>query len=154
MPPRCALLGTSLWLLLVAAPPVVAQESAAELRRTVAELDEAVFTAFNERDFDQFMTFFSEDLEFYHDQDGLTGHAEMIENSLRLFGQENSLRREIVEGSLEVHRVPGYGAIQLGRHEFCHWENGAEDCGVFGFTHLWRRGDDHWQITRVFSYGH
>ncbi len=154
MPPRCALLGTSLWLLLVSAAPVVAQESAPELLRVVAELDEAVFTAFNERDFDRFMAFFSEDLEFYHDQDGLTGHAEMVENSLRLFGQTNPLRREIVEGSLEVHRVPGYGAIQIGRHEFCHWENGAEDCGVFGFTHLWRRGDDQWQITRVFSYGH
>lgn len=51
----------------------------------------------------------------------------MVESSLRLFGLDNALRRELVEGSPEVHAVPGYGAIQIGRHEFCHWENGVGD---------------------------
>lgn len=51
-------------------------------------------------------------------------------------------------GSTEIHAVPGYGAIQIGRHAFCHWEDGAQDCGVFGFAHLWRERD-RWQITRV-----
>jgi len=25
---------------------------------------------------------------------------------------------------------------------------------VFGFTHVWRRDRDRWQIARVLSYGH
>jgi hypothetical protein len=139
---------------LALAGPVQGQEPGADLQSLVARLDEVVFSAFNDRDPDRFLPFFADDLEFYHDKDGLSGHAEMVESSLRLFGQESPLHRELVPGSLEVHAVPGYGAIQIGRHEFCHWENGAEDCGVFGFTHLWRQMGDRWQITRVFSYGH
>lgn len=139
---------------LASAGPLLGQESIADLHSVVAELDERVFSAFNERDADRFLPFFADDLEFYHDKDGLSGHAQMVESSLRLFGLEDPLHRELVEGSLEVYAVPGYGAIQIGRHEFCHWEDGVEDCGVFGFTHLWRRAGDRWQITRVFSYGH
>jgi hypothetical protein len=59
-----------------------------------------------------------------------------------------------VAGSLDVHPVPGYGAIQIGEHRFCHDENGHEECGVFGFTHVWRDVDGQWQIVRVLSYGH
>ena len=91
----------------------------------VAQLDESVFAAFNDRDFDRFMAFFSEDLEFYHDKDGLSGHAEMVESSLRLFGQENPLRRELIDGSLEVHVVPGYGAIQIGPSGRCRTASGT-----------------------------
>lgn len=143
-----------LLLPLAAALPVAAQDTDEDLRRVVAELDDLVFTAFNERDLDRFLTFFSEDLEFYHDTDGLSGYSEMVESSRRLFSQASPLRRKLVAGSMEVHPVPGYGAIQIARHEFCHWEAGAQDCGVFGFTHLWRRQGGRWQITRVFSYGH
>lgn len=144
----CALLSA------VLAVPVTAQETDDELWQTVAQLDDSAFTAFNERDLERFVTFFSEDLEFYHDTEGVSGYPGLVESSRRLFGQESPLRRELVEGSMEVHAVPGYGAIQIARHEFCHWANGAQDCGVFGFTHLWRLRGDQWQITRVFSYGH
>lgn len=131
-----------------------AQESSEDLLNTVAELDESAFGAFNERNLDRFVEFFAEDLEFYHDQDGLSGYAQLVENSQRLFGQASPLRRRLIAGSLEVHPVPGYGAIQIGKHEFCHEENGINDCGVFGFTHVWHRTGDGWKITRVLSYGH
>jgi hypothetical protein len=139
---------------LISAVSAEAQDTEGDLRRTVAQLDDSVFTAFNERDLERFVTFFSEDLEFYHDTEGASGYPGLVESSRRLFGQASPLRRELVEGSMEVHAVPGYGAIQIARHEFCHWANGAQDCGVFGFTHLWRLQGDQWQITRVFSYGH
>ena len=139
---------------LALAGPVLGQESIADLHSVVAELDAKVFSAFNERDADRFLPFFSDDLEFYHDKDGLSGHAQMVDSTLRLFSLDDPLHRELVDGSLEVHAVPGYGAIQIGRHEFCHWDNGVEDCGVFGFTHLWRQMGEGWQITRVYSYGH
>jgi hypothetical protein len=151
---RHGLVVTHVLLSLLAAVPARGQGMDEELRRTVVELDELVFAAFNRRDLDRFMIFFSDDLEFYHDTDGVSGHAEMVANSRRLFSQDSPLRRELVDGSMEVHAVPGYGAIQVGRHEFCHWEAGARDCGVFGFLHLWRHHDGRWQITRVFSYGH
>jgi hypothetical protein len=130
-----------------------ADEPAEDLLQTVANLDELAFGAFNDRDLDRFVEFFAEDLEFYHDQDGLSGYAQLVESSERLFGQTSPLRRRLIPGSLEVHPVPGYGAIQIGKHEFCHEENGIDDCGVFGFTHVWNRTSDGWKITRVLSYG-
>lgn len=131
-----------------------AQASAEDLLQTVADLDELAFDAFNDRDLDRFVGFFADDMEFYHDEAGLSGYAQLVESSQRLFGQAAPLRRRLITGSLEVYPVPGYGAIQIGRHEFCHEENGVDDCGVFGFTHVWHRTSAGWKITRVLSYGH
>lgn len=131
-----------------------AQNPAEGLFNQVAELDALAFGAFNEHDLEGLMGFFSDDLEFFHDKDGISGHDDVEEGFRRLFAQDNGLRRELVAGSLEVHPIPGYGAIQIGQHKFCHWEKGSEDCGVFGFTHVWRHVEDRWQITRVLSYGH
>lgn len=108
---------------------------AKSLLQTVVDLDASVFGAFNDRDLDRFTEFFADDLEFYHDQDGRSGYAELA-------------------GSIEVHAVPGHGAIQIGQHEFCHEEDGTDDCGIVGFTHVWHRTSDGWKITRVLSYGH
>jgi len=125
-----------------------------DLEHQIAQLDAAVFAAFNGRDLDTFLGFFGRDLEFFHDQVGLTHYAELISSTERLFEADDGLHRELIAGSLEVHPIPGYGAIQIGRHEFCHWEGEIEDCGTFGFTHVWRNLEDTWQITRVLSYGH
>lgn len=148
-------LATALLALLAGLPGYLeAQENSDDLLRVVADLDEQVFGAFNDRDVERFLAFFSADLEFFHDETGLTGFADLVESSKRLLNLESPLRRTLVAGSLEVHPVPGYGAIQIGRHEFCHRENGADDCGVFGFMHLWKHTEDGWRITRVLSYGH
>ena len=138
----------------LAPAPLRAQDAVEDLTGTIIDLDEMVFSAFNARDMDRFLGFFARDLEFYHDEVGRTGYAELIESSRRLFGQPSPLHRRLVPGSTVVHPVPGYGALQIGRHEFCHEEDGVDDCGIFGFTHVWQRGDDGWKITRVLSYGH
>ncbi len=55
---------------------------------------------------------------------------------------------------MSIYPIPDYGAIQVGRHRFCHPENGAMDCGVFEFMHIWRKEGETWRITKVVSYGH
>jgi len=125
-----------------------------DLDSQISRLDAAVFEAFNDRDLEAFLGYFGRDLEFFHDQVGLTHYAELISSTQRLFEADDGLRRELIAGSLEVHPIPGYGALQIGRHEFCHWEGEIEDCGTFGFTHVWRHLENTWQITRVLSYGH
>lgn len=141
-------------LLCVVTSTAQGQAQERDLTEEVAEVDALAFAAFNDRDVDRLMKFISRDLEFFHDQDGVSGYDEFVSSSRRLFSTNAPLRRRLVPGSLQVHPIPGYGAIQIGRHEFCHWENGRDDCGVFGFTHVWKRSDDGWQITRVLSYGH
>jgi hypothetical protein len=64
------------------------------------------------------------------------------------------LKRTLVPGSLEIYPVKDYGAIETGRHTFCHTENGQEICGTFKFVHVWQRKNDRWKITRIITYDH
>lgn len=125
-----------------------------ELYDTIAHMDSVLFDAFNNQDLDKLKTIFATELEFYHDKGGLTNYSQVIENTRRLFDQNNGLKRTLIPGSLEVYPVKEYGAIEIGMHRFCHQENGKEDCGTFKFVHIWRRQDKGWKLTRVISYDH
>lgn len=128
--------------------------SSGELYREIAAMDSVLFTAFNGRDLATVKTIFAEDLEFYHDTGGLGNYEQNIEATARLFSRDNDLWRELVDGSLEVYPLPGYGALQVGAHRFCHTENGSQDCGTFKFVHIWRLVNGSWKLARVVSYGH
>lgn len=125
-----------------------------ELFKQVFSLDSTVFTAFNNRDIEKFKSFFDEDLEFFHDEGGLTGYQHTVDFMKEIAKPGNDLKRELVKGSLEVYPIPGYGAMQIGEHSFCHTENGKQSCGTFKFVHIWQQKDGKWKITRVVSYGH
>ena len=125
-----------------------------DLYQEIANQDSIVFAAFNSRNIELFKTKFSGDLEFFHDKGGLTNYDHTI-NFLKSTAQSKSdLKRELVKGSLEVYPIPGYGAMQIGQHRFCHLENGKQDCGTFKFVHIWKKNDNQWIITRVVSYDH
>ncbi|WP_210114262.1 nuclear transport factor 2 family protein [Hymenobacter aquaticus] len=125
-----------------------------ELYNTIAHMDSVLFDAFNNRDLEKQKLLFAADLEFYHDEGGLTNYNQVIENTSRLFSQNNGLRRTLVPGSLQVYPIKDYGAIEIGTHRFCHQENGKDDCGTFKFVHIWQKRADGWKITRVISYDH
>src|SRR5712664_2941537 len=63
--------------------------------------------------------------------------------------------RELVPGTLQVHYMKGYGAVEMGVHRF--HDPGHEDTEGLGegkFIHLWQYKDGAWKITRVISYDH
>ena len=113
-----------------------------------------MFDACNAHDVDGLMAWFSEDLEFYHDKGGLLDFHQVKSGFTSVFTNNKDIRRDLVDGSLEVHPIKGYGAIQTGKHRFCHTENGKEDCGTFQFMQIWRFSDGAWKVTREVSYGH
>jgi ketosteroid isomerase-like protein len=121
---------------------------------SIFHMDSVLFDAFNKRDIETLKNIFATDLEFYHDQGGLTNYKQVIENTNKLFEQNNGLKRTLINGSLEVYPINDYGAIQTGRHQFCHQENGKDDCGTFKFVHIWQKRKDGWKLTRVISYCH
>lgn len=132
-----------------------AQTTADTLFTKIAQLDSVVFGAFNKRDTATFNSYFSKDLEFFHDKGGLTGYAQTAGFLKQVASQPgNDLRRELVKGSMEVYPIPGYGAIQTGSHTFCHTENNKQDCGTFKFVQIWQLKDGQWKVTRVVSYDH
>lgn len=130
------------------------EHNASALYQEIARLDSAVFGAFNRRDQQTFQSLFAEDLEFFHDKGGLTGYQHSIDFLKKTAESNNDLKRQLVKGSLEVYPIPGYGAMQFGEHQFCHTENGKQDCGTFKFIHIWKKINNDWKITRVISYAH
>lgn len=157
LPPRKTL--PLLLLLSMAAPRAGAQSPQGqtppdELFRTVASLDGAVFDAFNRCDLERFGTYFVDDLEFYHDQGGVTlGRQKLTEDvKNNICGK---VRRELVAGTLQVYPMHGYGAIEMGVHRFHHPKaEDTEPVGEAKFVHLWQLKDGAWKITRVLSYDH
>ena len=123
---------------------------------TIAQLDGALFAAFNAHDIEALMALFADDLEFFHDNGGLTNYRQTKDGFKSLFANnaDTGLRRDLVKGSLEVYPIKDYGAIEIGEHRFCHIENGKDDCGTFKFVMVWQRKNDAWKISRVISYDH
>ncbi|MFL5561069.1 MAG: nuclear transport factor 2 family protein [Gemmatimonadaceae bacterium] len=137
----------------VAADPGSAS-SPSDLRSAIAAADSSLFAAFNQRDLIRLRSFFTRDLEFYQDNEGVENYAQTVRDFGQMFRQPASIRRELVPGSLEVYPIKNYGAMEVGRHRFCHVENGSDNCGTFAFVHIWRKTKAGWKIARVVSYGH
>jgi ketosteroid isomerase-like protein len=128
------------------------------LYNRIAELDAALFAAYNKCDIDSVGTFFAEDLEFYHEKGGLTLSRDATLALMRknLCGADsNRVRRELVEGSMEVRPINNYGAVQTGEHRFHLTQKGQAEKpdGIGKFVMLWREKDGEWKISRVISYG-
>ena len=126
----------------------------ADLYNEIAHMDSVLFDAFNTQNLDKMKQLFTDDLEFFHDNDGLIRYSQTIKSFQRLFDQNLKLRRELIKGSLEVYPIKDYGAIEVGSHRFCHVENGKDHCGTFKFVHIWQRTGGGWKISRVVSYNH
>jgi len=125
-----------------------------DLLRTIAALDTAVFDAYNRCDLEKLGSFFAEDLEFYHDQSGLTRSRQSLVEAVKnnICGK---VTRELVPGTLEVYPLKGYGAVEIGVHRFHHLgRESTEPVGEAKFIHLWQNEDGAWKITRVISFDH
>ncbi|MFZ1694194.1 MAG: nuclear transport factor 2 family protein [Flavobacteriales bacterium] len=127
-----------------------------ELTTTIATLDSSLFSAFNAHDAAALGTFFTPDLEFYHDKTGLAGYDSTMAAFTRLFTQPATadMRREIVPGTLEVHPLGDFGLLEICQHRFCHTENGKEECGTFKNIMIWRKEGASYKVSRVISFDH
>jgi ketosteroid isomerase-like protein len=114
-----------------------------------------MFAAFNAHDVNRLMSYFADNLEFYHDKGGLANFTQTKEGFVRLFAQSPDITRTLVPGTLEVYPVKNYGAMHIATQRFCHMENGREDCGNSKFVMVWQQQQGGtWKITRVVSYDH
>jgi hypothetical protein len=117
-----------------------------------------MFEAYNACDIDKVGTFFTEDLEFYHEKGGLTltrkGSLDIMKNNL-CGENSNRVRRELVKSSLEVRPINNYGAVQTGEHRFHLTQKGQKEKldGICKFVMLWQNKGGEWRVSRVISYG-
>lgn len=126
------------------------------LFETISALDTAVFDAFNHcsvpEQLQKHASYFAPDVEFYHDNGGVTwSRQEMLANTEKHVC--GNFRRELVPDTFKVFPIKDFGAIAQGTHRFCQFAGGKCD-GIADFVIVWSNQYGHWQITRVLSYGH
>jgi ketosteroid isomerase-like protein len=145
----------ALSVILFASSAAIAADTA-DLTSTVTALDAKLFTAYNTCDLETLGAMVADDLEFYHDKNGLmTGKAAFVDSiSKYICGK---VKRALVPGTLEVHPLKGYGAVEIGTHTFCQTDSKGSctsPAGPARFVQLWQKTGDTWKLTRVISFDH
>lgn len=123
-----------------------------ELYKTVSGLDTALFDAYNTCNLAKLGSMMDENLEFYHDQTGLSVGRETFVAAIKnnICGK---VHRELVPGTLEVYPLQGYGAVEIGVHRFTHPDD-PKALGEAKFVTVWQLKDGAWKITRAISFDH
>lgn len=135
-----------------------------ELKRIIREQDLALFAiTFETCDIEALKPMLADDLEFYHDKGGVVSRSAadfiaVIEKNCAAWKAPDAWRsrRELIESSLQVDPIPGYGAMEIGEHRF-HERKGdgpEKAVGMAGFSQVWKLEGGRWKLSRVLSYGH
>ncbi|GAA4781126.1 nuclear transport factor 2 family protein [Lysobacter hankyongensis] len=140
-----------------------AAPASSELIATLAEKDRQLFEAVFGCKLDLLASLIADDFEFVHDKWGQTADSGakfmqgMRDNcKAQETGQNFRARRELVEGSMTVHVLNHYGAMQMGEHRFFALQPGQPDKLTESgkFIDVWRQIDGEWKLARVISYDH
>lgn len=131
------------------------------IRRADATFFEAFFVTC---DVDTIAKMVTDDFEFFHDKSGrnTTSGAQFVADlkascERRRNGEDFTARRALVDGTLEVYPLNGYGAIEIGVHRFYRtYPDGRpeEPTEIAKFTQVWHRDGEKWRLARVLSYDH
>jgi len=142
-------------LLVLSSIPADAQSVAQPdpLFMTIQSLDTKLFDAYNHCDLTTLGAMVSDDLEFYHDQTGLSvgKGAFLAAIKQNICGK---VERTLLPDTLEVYPLKGYGAVEIGVHRFHHPGRPEDGVGDAKFVTLWQNKDGAWKVTRVISYNH
>ena len=126
------------------------EDKDSDLYRTVLSLDKSYFTAYNSCDMKTQAELLSDDLEFYHDLGGLsTSKAEILESiEANICGK---VTRELVPGSVEIHEIKGFGAVEIGLHKFYNNQEPDAQSKPSRFITLWKQENGSWRMHRIVS---
>lgn len=137
--------------------------SNASLEREILVLDSLLFEeAFNQCKLSVLQAIVAADLEFYHDQAGITHGRKAFIEGLRnnICALDYRPERRLIDSTHAVyplfHKGEIYGLIQNGSHEFWAHEKNREpyQTSVAKFSNLWLLENERWLLKRVFSFDH
>lgn len=122
------------------------------LYEAICKQDSIFFNAYNTcaLKLEQYSSFYSDDIEFYHDKGGLANSKKEIVEATKknICGK---VTRELVKGSIEVYPIKGYGAIEIGLHKFHNSEEPNSKPKISRFTIFWKKENNEWKIAKVIS---
>lgn len=156
---RIPVLAATMLSVFASAIPTVARAEANEgtgLTETIHRLDRSLFDSFNKcadaAELARHASYFAQDVEFYHDNGGVTWTREAMLSNTKRYAC-GKFTRELVEASFSVSPVKDFGAIATGVHRFC--QNDTKECaGEADFVMVWRNTNGKWEVTRTLSFGH
>ncbi|HEY4110585.1 nuclear transport factor 2 family protein [Puia sp.] len=121
-----------------------------DLYNAIVHMDSVYFNAYNSCDMEKQAAIYADSIEFYHDGSGL----ETSKKALLAAIKENicgKVTRVLVKGSIEVHPIPNFGAVEIGLHQFVNHAENNSLSKPDKFIVIWRLRKGQWQITRVIS---
>lgn len=147
-------LRTVVVILIISSISGLRAQNASELFSILKTKDSLLFEkGFNQCDLDIIGQLVTDDIEFYHDRDGITTSKtkflSAIQNNL-CSSEKNRITRVLDKASFKVFPLYKgaelYGAIQNGTHGFGQTKA--------TYSHLWLIQGQEWKLARVFSYDH
>ena len=130
---------------------------------TLAEKDRLLFDAAFGCKLDVLKPLIADDFEFFHDKHGLnmTSGAQFVQAitdgcKRQEAGTDFRARRELVPGTMTVHMIGTWGAMQMGTHRFYALRTGKPDqlTETGEYIDVWKREGDDWKLARVIIYDH
>jgi ketosteroid isomerase-like protein len=154
-------------LLLVAAllsSPATRAADGDSLQAEIAVADGKLFAAiFDNCEASAVSAMVTDDFEFFHDKWGQIAKSrdefvKAIQGGCdrQRQGTDFKAERRLVPNSLVVYPMKGYGALEVGEHEFFRLEADGRKTPTehARFTQLWRFQSGKWMLARVISYAH
>jgi len=129
-------------------PPYKPQSQ--ELYNTIMHMDSVYFNAYNNCDMDTQAAVLADSIEFYHDAGGLMTSKKDLLAALKanICGK---VTRVLVQGSVEVYAIAGFGAVEIGYHRFINHQESETPSGPGRFVCIWRYKNGKWQMYRIAS---
>lgn len=121
-----------------------------DLYNKIARLDSIFFQAYNTCDMAKQAMMYADSIEFFHDRNGLETDKKKILASTEKYIC-GKITRELIKGSIEVSPLPGYGAVELGQHQFHNNQEKDHVPHPSKFVIIWKNTNDKWTITKVIS---
>jgi ketosteroid isomerase-like protein len=128
----------------------IGQTSNPQLKKIIIQMDSVYFAAYNNCDMAKQAELYTEDIEFYHDKGGLETSKDKLLKSI----EDNicgKVKRVLVEGSIEVSEIPGYGAVVMGMHKFHNNQEPEAISKPSKFITIWKDTEVGWKMARVIS---
>ncbi|HET7844196.1 MAG TPA: nuclear transport factor 2 family protein [Xanthomonadales bacterium] len=139
-------------------------EGSQALTDAIAKADEDLFHHFFDTcDEAKVAALVADDLEFFHDKDGLstTSGAAFMDGMKQKCARQREgtdflSKRVLDRDSLRVYPLNNYGAVETGTHRFYAIVKGEPNrlTETAQFLMIWKQVDGKWKLARVVSYDH
>jgi len=120
------------------------------LYHTIVHMDSLYFNAYNTCDMAAQSAILADSIEFYHDKGGLMTSKKGLLDAIKqnICGK---VTRVLVQGSIEVYPIAGFGAVEIGYHRFVNHQESETPSKPGRFVIIWRHTNGKWQMYRIVS---